>query len=211
MRTLGNGAYILPSDSPLQRYFQSKLEALLAEIVKSYVKGGAQASAGELQGYLPGANRVEWQTPPWQEDYLVIVLGWINSMGFRDAQAILEWMTNFTAGRFTSAERGYDPFYGAPYELTIADPHSRVLVNTWADAFNRSFADEKPPEVKALDQWAGGYAALARASLASIISATHSPRAKQAYAFVEKHTPKMEDSYPVMPNFAIAPTVQDQQ
>lgn len=52
--------------------------------------------------------------------------------------------------------------------------------------------------------WGGGYAALARASLASIIHATGPAQAREAYGFVEAQTPRMDASYPREPAFAIA-------
>jgi hypothetical protein len=203
LRTLANAAYILPSDSRLPGYFTAKLLANLREIDRRYVHGHELDGAGELQGYLPGPYAVDGATPPWQDDYLAIVLGWIDGMGYHQARPILEWMTNFVAGRFTNTSRGYDPIYGTPYYLMVADPHSRALLNSWSAAFKWTFDPAKP--VTGLDSpdSAGGYAALARASLASIINATGSAQARQAYAFVERSTPRLKDSYPREPNFAI--------
>jgi hypothetical protein len=206
LRTLANAAYILPHDDPLQAYFQSKLELNLREMVRRYVKGDELSAAGELRGYVPGPNRVEGSIPPWQEDYLVIVLGWIDSMGFSDARPTIAWMTNFVAGRFTNADRGYNPIYGTPYYLYVADPHSQQLLNSWSRAFQVTFDPVRAP-VTTLDNpdWGGGYAALARAALASIINATGSPQAEAAYAFVKINTPHMDASYASEPSFAIAP------
>src|SRR5690606_5397835 len=151
-----------------QAYFQAKLQDNLDEMNRRFVKGGELADAGELVGYVPGAYD-EDHTAPWQDDYLVMVLGWIHAMGFDEARPILAWMTNFVAGRFTNAARGYDPLYGTPYVLYIADPKSKARLNTWAAAFKASFDPSKAP-LTSLDQpdWGGGYAALARAALASL-------------------------------------------
>jgi hypothetical protein len=212
LRTLANAAYILPHDDPLQAYFQSKLEFNLREMVRRYVKGDELSGAGELRGYVPGPNRVEGSIPPWQEDYLVIVLGWIDSMGFSDARPTIAWMTNFVAGRFTNADRGYNPIYGTPYNLYVADPHSQQLLNSWSRAFQATFDTVSAP-VTTLDNpdWGGGYAALARAALASIINATGSPQAEAAYAFVKINTPRMDASYPSEPSFAIAPRTSQER
>lgn len=206
LRTLANAAYILPADDPLQPYFQEKLRANLQEIINRYVEGDEVQQAGELRGYLPGPYAVEGSTPPWQQDYLVMVLGWIDGMGFPQARPILAWMTNFIAGRFTNADRGYDPIYGTPYYLFVADPKSQQLLNSWSGAFQATFDPAKEP-VTTLDWpgWAGGYAAVARASLASIINATGSAQAREAYAFVKAKTPDMEASYSTEPAFAITP------
>jgi hypothetical protein len=203
LRTLANAAFILPSNMRFQAYFEDKLEGNLKDISRRYVNGRQLDGAEELRGYLPGPYAVDGAIPPWQEDYLVIVLGWIDSMGYRDAKPILSWMTNFVAGRFTNKGRGYDPVYGTPYYLMVSDPHSKSPLNSWLAAFKWTFGAAKP--VTSLDSpdWAGGYAALARASLATIINATDSAQARQAYAFVQQQTPRMTDSYPSEPNFAI--------
>jgi hypothetical protein len=205
LRTLANAAYILPASDPLQPYFQAKLEGNLREMIRRFVKGRELASAGELAGYVPGGYD-EDHTAPWQDDYLVMVLGWIDAMGFRDADPILAWMTNFVAGRFTNAARGYDPIYGTPYVLRIIDPQSKTRLNTWSAAFKASFDPVKAPQT-GLDypEWGGGYAALARGALASLINAAPSPQAAAAYDFVKAHTPRMEASYPKEPAFAIVP------
>jgi hypothetical protein len=205
LRTLASAAYILPTGDRFQRYFQAKLEGNLAEIMKRYVKGDVLAGAGELIGYVPGAYD-EDHTAPWQDDYLAMVLGWAYAMGFAQARPILAWMSNFIAGRFTNAARGYDPTYGTPSELHVYDTASGRRINTWAAAFKASFDPAAAP-VATLDypDWAGGYAALARAALASILNVAPSPRAEAAYAYVVAHTPKMESSYPKEPAFAITP------
>ncbi|HEX4272710.1 MAG TPA: hypothetical protein VHZ32_15050 [Rhizomicrobium sp.] len=206
LRTLANAAFILPSDDET-RYFQSKLEGNLREFARRYVNGHEMDAAGELKGYIPGPYAVEGSTPPWQDDYLAIVLGWINSMGFSDARPVLDWMTNFVAGLFTNGDHGYDPIYGTPYFLYVQEPGTDKYIATWEAAFKRTFDPEHHP-VRALDypDWGGGYAALARAALASIISVNGSARAKDAYAFVLANTSGMDANYSKFPVFAIVPT-----
>jgi hypothetical protein len=205
LRTLATAAYILPTADPYQAYFEAKLRSNLDEMNRRFVQQGEMAAAGELVGYVPGAYD-EDHTAPWQDDYLVMVLAWIHAMGFTETRPILAWMTNFVAGRFTNAARGYDPLYGTPYEFHIADPRSKAPLNTWAAAFKASF-DPSKGGLTSLDQpdWAGGYAALARASLASLNNAAPSPRAAEAYAYVKVQTPRMEASYSREPAFAIVP------
>jgi hypothetical protein len=206
LRTLANAAYILPSDDPIQGYFETRLRANLREIRRRYVDGDELAAAGELHGYLPGPYAVEGATPPWQNDYLVMVLGWIDRMGFEDARPVLGWMGNFVAGRFTSGPRGYAPLYGTPYFLFVADPSSKQLLNRWSQAFDATFDPRTKPVTTLSDpDWGGGYAALARAALASLIDTTGSSRAREAYAYVTAHTPGMEANFATDPTFAIVP------
>ena len=58
-------------------------------------------------------------------------------------------------------------------------------------------------------EWGGGYSALARGALASILTVTHSPEAAQAYGYVLAHTPNLADNYPKDPVFAIMPLMPD--
>jgi hypothetical protein len=210
LRTLATAAYILPTADPYQAYFEAKLRTNLAEMNRRFVQEGEMAAAGELVGYVPGAYD-EDHTAPWQDDYLVMVLGWIHAMGFSEARPILAWMTNFVAGRFTNGARGYDPLYGTAYEFYTVDRQSKAPLTTWAAAFKASFDPSKGPSVTALDQpdWAGGYAALARASLATLNNAAPSPQAAEAYAYVKAQTPRMEASYSKEPAFAIVPASAD--
>jgi hypothetical protein len=206
LRTLANAAFLLPASDPLQAYFEGRLRANLNAILERYARGHELDGAGELKGYVPGPYAVEGALPPWQEDYLVIVLGWIDAMGVPEAKPVLHWMSNFTAGRFTNGARGYDPIYGTPYFLYVREPATGALFGTWSAAFQRTFDPQHHP-VTSLDHpdWGGGYAALARGALASLMTADPSPQVAAAYAFVRDHTSAMNANYSKEPTFAIAP------
>ncbi len=212
LRTLANAAFLLPADDPFQAYFQGRLCANLQAIIDRYVQGHEQDGAGELKGYLPGPYAVDGAVPPWQEDYLVMVLGWIDAMGFRQAEPVLHWMANFTAGRFINGGRGYDPIYGTPYFLYVREPGGGPWIDTWAGAFKRTFDPDSKP-VTALDypDWGGGYAALARGALATLLNVAPSSQVAAAYDFVREHTPAMAAAYARDPTFAIAPIVGTRQ
>ena len=51
----------------------------------------------------------------------------------------------------------------------------------------------------------GGYAAIARAALASLVNADASPAARQAFEYVKAQTPRLEAAYAKDPTFAIVP------
>lgn len=206
LRTLANAAFILPAGDPLQAYFAGRLRANLNAILTRYVHGHELDGAGALSGYVPGPYAVDGAIPPWQQDYLVMVLGWIDAMGFGEARPILHWMSNFTAGRFTSAAQGYDPIYGTPYFLYVREPQTGAFISSWAGAFQRTFDPAHHP-VTQLDypDWGGGYAALARGALATLMTHDPSPRVASAYDFVRDHTGAMTGNYAKDPTFAIVP------
>jgi len=142
---------------------------------------------------------------------LVLMLGWIDSMGFRQAKPVLHWMTNFTAGRFTSGTRGYDPIYGTRYFLYVREPGDGPWINTGAGAFRHTFDPNKPVTKLDYPDWGGGYAALARGALATLLNSDPSPQVAAAYDFVREHTSEMTDNYSRDPTFAIAPLARARQ
>jgi hypothetical protein len=210
MRTLANAAFILPTDDPLQRYFQKALEANLGAVIQKYVDGHEADWAGELKGFLPGAYNPDGAVAAWQDDYLTMVLGWIDAMGFAQARPIMNWMTPFVAGLFTNADRGYDPVYGTPYILFVWNEKTHKPLGTWAKAFAASFDPvHKPVTSIEYPAWAGGYAALARGALGANFTVTRSPQTAQAYGFVLAETPYMPRDYSKTPTFAIMPVMPD--
>ncbi|HVV26460.1 MAG TPA: calcium-binding protein [Rhizomicrobium sp.] len=210
MRTLANAAFILPAEDPLQGYYQRCLEANLDAILRKYVDGHEADWAGELKGFLPGAYSPDGAVAAWQDDYLAMVLGWIDAMGFDQARRISRWMTPFIAGLFTNADRGYDPRYGTPYILFVWDMQKNRPLNSWAQAFAASFDPvHKPVESIEYPGWAGGYAALARGALGANFTVTRSPQTAEAYGYILANTGYMPLDYPKTPTFAIMPVMPD--
>lgn len=210
IRTLANAAYILPSEDPLQAYYRRCLEANLDAILRKYVDGHDADWAGEMEGFLPGAYSPDGSVAAWQDDYLQMVMGWINAMGFPQARRISNWATPFIAGLFTNADRGYDPVYGTPYILYVWDNKADKPLGTWAKAFKASFDPvHKPVKTIEYPGWAGGYAALARGALGANFTVTRSVQAAEAYGFVLAQTPFMPRDYSKTPTFAIMPVMPD--
>ncbi len=210
MRTLANAAYILPSEDLLQQYYRRCLDANLDAILHKYVDGHDADWAGEMKGFLPGAYSPEGSVAAWQNDYLEMVMGWIDAMGFPQARRIMNWTTPFIAGLFTNADRGYDPVYGTPYVLYVWDNTSDKPLRTWAKAFAASFDPvHKPVKTIEYPGWAGGYAALARGALGANFTVTRSPQTAEAYGFVLSQTGYMPRDYSKTPTFAITPVMPD--
>ena len=205
LRSLANAAYVVPSNDRLRDYFRQKFDNNLKEIEKRYVSGKEIDPTSELKGFMVGDYGEEGATAPWQSDYMVMILGWSYQMGFTETKPVLEWMTNFVAGRFISGDKGYDPICGTAYYIYVYGKHSDTMLKTWKEAYVRTFHSTGPDKELNYPEWGGGYAALARASLANIISVTGSVDAQKAYRFVVDHTPKMEANYPEEPTFAILP------
>jgi hypothetical protein len=117
------------------------------------------------------------------------VLGSIAERGNSQAIQLLKWMDNFTSGRFIHGDDGFDPRFGAAYMLKVNEEHNGPVYTTWADFFKGSFkhSPESPPGgINGRPDTAYDYAAVAKAAVASIFSATQSPDAMEAFGFLAK-------------------------
>ena len=169
LRDIADAAYISPDDDPQKAYFQDKLDNNLQAYSDTYLTGQTDGLEGHIQGQY-GDNK--GAQAPWQDDYFTVVLSTIAGRGETDAQALADWKAEFTAGRFLSAEEGFVPLAGTSYNLKMFEivDGQKVWFTTWEEVMQATFADaEIPTELKYPDS-ADGYAALARAALASLVS-----------------------------------------
>jgi len=204
LRTLATAAFILPGNDPMRGYFDAKLRGNLAKLVQLYVQDRTMKSAGAVEGWVPGDYRPEGSMAPWQQNFLAVVLNWVNDMGYADAGRMVEWMSNFIVGPFTNADRGFDPARGAAYNFHIFDPETHHRVSSWAEVFQTSGLGKLPP--KEVEEAWQDYGLIARAGTAAAYSVTGSPRAKAAYEFTLARFNRI--TYPPVkgdPTFAILP------
>ncbi len=214
LRDLGDAAYATPDAHPLKGYFVSQITQELALLRDAYVGRRVMRAAGEVEGWFMGDDsRVPGGLGPWQIDFMALALAGLDGHGFADARDLLDWSANFIAGRFISANRGFNPFYGPAYVLKLFDPVTkaptpswrRVLADSFADGGTRtSFVPESYPSC------AYCYVAVAKAALAATITVTQSSRAIQAYNFLVTHTPAdAMKQYRTVTNWAIRPRLPD--
>ncbi|CCG40535.1 calcium-binding protein [Magnetospirillum molischianum] len=216
LRDLSDAAYVLPDDYALKEYFTSLTGSNLHNFIETYVTGGAMDKFGEIEGFTTDYNfHQKGLISPWQQDYLAITLGYMAQRGYAEAGQALAWMDNFISGRFTHADEGFDPLLGSltsPY-LTVVDPVSGQPLTTWAEVYNATMATMTHTVTgqEGYPDWAGGAAAVAKASLASIISATGSTQSIEAYGYLAGMTAKMGSDYVNDPTWAITPKLSDGQ
>jgi hypothetical protein len=204
LRTFANAAFILPADYPMRDYFDAKLRANLAKLVQLYVQDRSLKDAGVLEGWMPGNYRPDGATAPWQQCFLVVVLSWINDMGYPDAGKVAGWMSNFIAGLFTSADQGFDPIHGAAYILPVYDPETNRRFNSWTEAFQKS--DLGGMSSKTIDDAWTAYGTIMRAGTGAVYSVTRSPRAEKAYEYASGRAGMINDgNVRGDPTFAIVP------
>jgi hypothetical protein len=213
LRELANAAYITPDADALKGYFTTLLSNNLDHFMTEYVNGAKGDAQGQLEGWIQGVYGNANMMAPWQQDYVATTLALIAGRGDDQAATILGWMDNFIAGRFTNDANGFDPLHGATYNLQTLDPATGQPFTTWAEVYDATFgsAPATTLDASAYPDWAGGYAAKAKAALAGIISNTQSPDAIEAYGWLQSQTTAMLESYQTDPTWNIAPKLANGQ
>jgi Ca2+-binding RTX toxin-like protein len=213
LRELANAAYITPDADALKGYFTTLLSNNLDHFMTEYVNGATGDAQGQLEGWIQGVYGNANMMAPWQQDYVATTLALIAGRGDDQAATVLGWMDNFIAGRFTNDANGFDPLHGATYNLQTLDPATGQPFTTWAEAYDATFGSAPADglDQSAYPDWAGGYAAKAKAALASIISTTQSPDAIEAYGWLQSQTTAMLESYQTDPTWNIAPKLANGQ
>jgi len=203
-RTLATAAYVLPAGDPMRGYFDAKLRGNLAKLVQLFVQERRLKSAGPLEGWVPGAYRPDNWSAPWQQGFLVVVLNWINDMGYPDAGRMVGWMSNYIDGLFTSGDQGFNPDSGAAYMLQVYDADTNRRFNSWAELYQKSDQAKRP--AKDVDDTWTNYGLIMRAATGATYGLTGSPRSRAAYEYATSRSNRI--SYPEAkgdPTFAIQP------
>ncbi len=207
LRTLATAAYILPANDPMRGYFDAKLKGNLAKLVQLFIQNRSLKSAGPLEGWFPGAYRPDNWTAPWQQGFMVVVLNWINDMGYSDAGKVMGWMSNFIDGLFTSGDQGFNPESGASYMLQVYDAGTERRFNSWAELFQKSDQAKRP--AKDIDDNWTNYGLIMRAATGATYGLTGSARSRAAYEYTTARSNRI--TWPEAkgdPTFAIQPRAE---
>jgi hypothetical protein len=192
LRQVAEAAYLTPDNDPLKAYFVSGLQANMQALVQQYLVDDIDGKYGQIEGFV-GRMPFALQVAPWQEGYLVTVLGEIASMGIPQASAqavqMLQWMDNFISGLYVNGPNGYDPLNGSVYWLAIADPNTGTPYTTWSQLYSANVAlgnlQANPTSLAGypLDT-GGGVPSIAAAALSTLVTHTQSPQSIKAYGYV---------------------------
>jgi hypothetical protein len=214
LRTLADTAWITPDNDPQKGYFEGKLANNLAYVNDELVSGKAFGEAGEVAGYWQIGVKTGENVTPWQHDFGVMVLGALAERGEPGAKEFLAWSDNFLSGRFVNGDKGFDPMYGITYGLKMIDPATGKPHSSWAELWQANFGSGGALEGRYDGESlphnpnsGGNYVAIARGSMASVISAIGSIDAVEAYGFLVGRSAAMDiDKTPVFagltPHFA---------
>ena len=205
MRELTNVSWALPDDEPMKNYFADKLLNNLENYMNNYAL--LDPDTGEVSGAIQYPSGELGKISPWQDDYFTMVVALMADRGDTYAQDLLEWKTDFTAGRFLAEDFGFPAIAGTSYRLVLYEKDAdgnKVWFDTWQEIMDHTFTDvgkDIPDELNYPD-WAGGYAALARAAVASLVTQGQEG-ALEAYGFLVSETPNMDADYENDPTFSM--------
>lgn len=221
LRTLTESSFVSPDDTPLKAYIERVTEFNLNYMVDKYITNGYYETAGEIEGFFDDVHfgKIgDQRTGLYMQDFLMSSLALANSRGHEQAGDLAAWAGNFIAGRFLNDDNGYDRDYGAGYYVFPYNPESNELAMTWEQFFiNTNGVDAVSLDViSGRPESTAGNAAMARMSLASLITATGSPDAVEAYGFLmseslgtKAYDPDYYKSYSAAPQFFGAPQMSD--
>ena len=188
LREIVEAAFANPDDSPMKRYFveiaKNNIEYLLDQ--------AAHSKQGDVHGWVLGTYGDDHGfIAPWQQDYLVTTIALAARQQVPGAKQLLEWQTNFLAGRFLSEDKGFHAKDGAEYILfTYPYPGDQFHPYTnWADVGRMEVTSKRSGGGK---EWASStpmILALDRAALAATVSATGSAEAKRALVWLNANAP----------------------
>jgi hypothetical protein len=116
----------------------------------------------------PGGTWVD----PWQEEFLVSVIGWIISMGFTEWRTAFDWKLGSTIAR-TGTTSGWLRAYATPYRLILRASSTSPLVTNWADAYTLTSTDQLWPTVTDPNTWVGSDMTYLAYSRGALVMASH--------------------------------------
>jgi hypothetical protein len=213
-RDMSDAAYITPDSNAMKGYFQKVLDNNLNALVQRYVVSGQDDKYGEFEGFLRHNTWVDGETMPWQSDFVVLALGTMAQRGNAQAVKMLEWMDNFTSGRFIHGDDGFDPRFGSSYWFKVHAPALGAAYDTWAELFQHSFGSSPGNPPDGIEGWPSSpfaYAANARAAVAEIFTVTQSPDAMEAFGYLTREMVKARgtEGFHSDPTWNIAPKLAD--
>ena len=156
MRTLAQAATVTPATTPRwllpRAYWQKDLSRTRAWFDENYVKSRDPVRAVFRSSDNPGSNRADGAAapegtwiPPWQEEFLATVLGWMVMMGFEDWRPAFKWKIASTIAR-TDGKSGWQRSHSTPYRLVIRPDKAAPYVKNWSEAWQlTSTLAEWPP------------------------------------------------------------------
>ncbi len=182
IRQLDNAAWASPAEDPNLPYLRACAEGNWGWLRSRLTAWSAEQ--GELSGCIPGVYGVKDTLPPWQQDYFASSAASAARRGNPDAMAVLNWMSNFLAGRFLSVSKGFDPHDGAAYLIAARETRGEAIpLRSWAETAQAMRARDLS-NAGGWRKTEGDYAQLALQSLAALIDVLGTREARAAHVWL---------------------------
>ena len=204
MRALGETFRSLPDGHARKAYFSNRLDANLEWYANQYPRNPNASQLYPLNA-LPKPDEPHL-TGPWQNDYFGIVFSQLAENSDPKAFEMLDWLSRFNLGRFNSESKGFCTAYAAGYYFSIQNSNKNPYTS-WNELFQANFPGvtcSASLVVEGYPEWAGGYAASARAMMAAAHNAGVSDAAN-TYSKWRTWTPKMDADFSNNPTWSIVP------
>lgn len=151
LRTLGEAAYITPDNDRLKGHFGKVLDNNLEWYNAEYTNN---PSANKL-GVLVHGNAIIYKEgtalAPWQDDFFTAVIGHLADLGFKKAEPLLKWKSQFVIGRM--AGEGVCWSAASNYDYTVRATSSAPVFETAGEAY-RATVGEKVAALPCGETWA---------------------------------------------------------
>jgi hypothetical protein len=126
LRQVAEAAFIDPDADGLKPMFRDELKIGMAGYLAQYVAADVNRKNGEIDGFIAGYTGPNYgEIVTFEEDVMVDSFALVAGMQLPavSAQAVrmMQYMDNYTAGRFVNGANGFSPYYGASYWARIYD------------------------------------------------------------------------------------------
>jgi hypothetical protein len=130
LRTLGEAAFITPSQDPLKTHFESFLSNNLDWYNTNYTTSATANALGIINaaGYADGTA-----IAPWQDDFFTSAVGRASELGFTKADALLAWKAKYPIGRMV--DPGTCWILAAPYYMVVKDTATSPVYANMAQTY----------------------------------------------------------------------------
>jgi len=210
LRSIWEAKAALPDSHPMKGYYSTMLQNNLNDWANFYKAGNPESSPlGAITSELSGTNGAH-EVPPWQNDFAAIVLSLIAENGETKAREPLNWISNFTVGRYNKDAEGFCAVKAPGYYWKTKDSSGKFFTS-WSALFSANYASFVGKSCStmtivedAFPDCADCYAANSRAMLAASSNAGVSNGAA-SYTKWKTLTPLLDNAFLSDPTWAIVP------
>lgn len=188
LRAVNEASFVCPDDAPLRAYFAMSVR----NSVDNMLDESHRSTKGAAWGWFKfdhGSNAVEGGvTSPWMQDFVATTLVLMTQQGVPGAREVVRWQSHFLVGRFLAEDQGFHPRNAISYRLNLYAKSQDEPFESWreieAESIAHGFATDGSSWRK-IEFYAQG----ALGALSGIVSATSSPDAERALAWLRANAP----------------------